>query len=231
MWPWVSTTASSEEGDSGRPAQLRCRSGVAVVPTPVTEAIRTPTWQEIVEVHAITRRIAEQALTYWSLEQYDKGADLVADTSVDATVSGNDNAGNPFTANTTSNHSVDTSASATISVDNITADDIINAVEAATTIAVTGSVGGDASVGDAIDFTVNGTNYSGTVVAGNVFSVDVAGADLAADTSFDVSVSGSDAAGNPFTATTTSTHTTSLGVSASIAVDSITADDILVQIN
>jgi methylmalonyl-CoA mutase cobalamin-binding subunit len=42
-------------------AQLRCRSGVAVVPTPVTEAVRAPTWQEIVEVHAITRRIAEQA--------------------------------------------------------------------------------------------------------------------------------------------------------------------------
>ncbi|MDG2481343.1 MAG: hypothetical protein P8Q36_10830, partial [Alphaproteobacteria bacterium] len=42
-------------------AQLRCQSGVAVVPTPVTEAVRAPTWQEIVEVHAITRRIAEQA--------------------------------------------------------------------------------------------------------------------------------------------------------------------------
>jgi methylmalonyl-CoA mutase cobalamin-binding subunit len=42
-------------------AQLRSRSGVAVVPTPVTEAVRAPTWQEIVEVHAITRRIAEQA--------------------------------------------------------------------------------------------------------------------------------------------------------------------------
>jgi len=35
--------------------------GAAVVPTPVTEAIRAPTWQEIVDTHAITRRIAEQA--------------------------------------------------------------------------------------------------------------------------------------------------------------------------
>lgn len=42
-------------------AQLRSQSGVAVVPTPVTEAVRTPTWQEIVETHAIARRIAEQA--------------------------------------------------------------------------------------------------------------------------------------------------------------------------
>ena len=42
-------------------AQLRCQRGFAIVPTPVTEAVRTPTWQEIVETHAITRRIAEQA--------------------------------------------------------------------------------------------------------------------------------------------------------------------------
>ena len=42
-------------------AQLRSDSGAAVVPTPVTEAVRTPTWEEIVETHAIARRVAEQA--------------------------------------------------------------------------------------------------------------------------------------------------------------------------
>ena len=42
-------------------AQKRSQSGAAVAPTPVTEALRTPTWQEIVETHAITRRVAEQA--------------------------------------------------------------------------------------------------------------------------------------------------------------------------
>lgn len=42
-------------------AQVRCGSGVPINPTPVTEAVRAPTWQEIVDVHAITRRIAEQA--------------------------------------------------------------------------------------------------------------------------------------------------------------------------
>ena len=66
-------------------------------------------------------------------------------------------------ATTTSTHSVDTSAAATISVDNITADDIINATEAASTVAVTGSVGGDAAQGDTVSFTINGTAYSGTV--------------------------------------------------------------------
>ena len=86
---------------------------------------------------------------------------------------------------TTSTHSVDTSAAATISVDTITADDIINATEAAGTVAVTGSVGGDAAQGDTVSFTINGTAYSGTVDSSSNFSIDVAGSDLAADTSFD----------------------------------------------
>ncbi len=42
-------------------AQLRCGSGVPINPTPVTEAVRAPTWQEIVDAHAVTRRIGEQA--------------------------------------------------------------------------------------------------------------------------------------------------------------------------
>ena len=155
------------------------------------------------------------------------GSDLAADTSFVATVVGTDAANNPFTATTTSTHSVDTSASATISVDDITADDIVNAAEAGGNINVTGSVGGDASVGDAISFTVNGTDYAGTVLAGNVFSISVAGSDLAADTSFVATVVGTDAANNPFTATTTSTHSVDLTASATISVDDITADDIV----
>ena len=118
-------------------------------------------------------------------------------------------------------------ASATISVDNITADDIINAAEAGGSVNVTGTVGGDASVGDAISIDVNGNTYVGTVLAGNVFSIAVPGSDLAADTTLDASVSGSDAAGNPFSASVTSTHTVDLVASATFSVDNITADDII----
>lgn len=39
--------------------QRKYRTGAAVLPIPVTEAIRIPSWQEIVEVHAITRRVAD----------------------------------------------------------------------------------------------------------------------------------------------------------------------------
>ena len=90
----------------------------------------------------------------------------MADTTVSATVVGSDIAGNSFSAATTSTHSVDTVATASISVDPITADDIVNAAEASGSVNVTGTVGGDASVGDSVSFDINGTSYSGTVGAG-----------------------------------------------------------------
>ena len=155
-------------------------------------------------------------------------ADLAADTEFDATVSGDDDAGNPFTATTTSSHGVDTTAAATIDVDAITADDIVNAAEAGGTISVTGTVGGDAAAGDTVEMVINGTTYSTTVNPdGTTWSVNVAGSDLAADTEFDATVSGDDDAGNPFTATTTSTHGVDTTAAATIDVDAITADDIV----
>ena len=68
------------------------------------------------------------------------------------------------------------------------------------TVAVTGSVGGDAAQGDTVSFTINGTAYSGTVDSSGAFSINVAGSDLAADTSFDATVTGTDNAGNSFSA-------------------------------
>ncbi|MCP4335294.1 MAG: Ig-like domain-containing protein, partial [Gammaproteobacteria bacterium] len=155
------------------------------------------------------------------------GADLAADNSFTASVAGTDAAGTAYSATTTSTHGVDTSASATISVDPITADDVVNAAESAASINVTGSVGGDVSPGDTVGFIINGTAYSGTVGAGNTFSISVPGADLAADTSFDATVTGTDTVGNPFSATTTSSHTVDTTTNATISVDPITADDVV----
>ena len=78
-----------------------------------------------------------------------------------------------------------------------------------------------------VKFAVNGNPYFGTVDGGNNFSIAVSGADLAADTSFGVSVSGVTAAGAPYTANTTSTHLVDLVASATITVDNITDDDVL----
>jgi len=171
---------------------------------------------------------------YWGLVSADNsfsilvsGTDLERDTRFDVTVEGTDSAGHPFSATTTSTHDVDTVAAATITVDNVTADDIVNAAEAAGDIAITGKAGGDAAAGDAVGFSVNGTAYSGVIAADNRFSIPVAGFDLQNDSSFVVTVEGADDAGNPFTASATSTHSIDLVATANISVDSIAYDDIL----
>jgi len=98
---------------------------------------------------------------------------------------------------------VDTVApTASITLDAITSDNVINADEAAAAaVAVTGHVGDDVQVGDPVTLTVNGVDYGGSVQAGLTFSVDVAGSDLAADTNVHASVTTTDAAGNSTTAT------------------------------
>ena len=91
----------------------------------------------------------------------------------------------------------------TITLDaNITADDVINAAEAGSVIAVTGSVTGDIQDGDTVSLTVNGTVYTGAV-SGGAFSIDVAGSDLASDSDATIvaSVTTTDSAGNSTTVT------------------------------
>ena len=108
---------------------------------------------------------------------------------------------------------------------------MINAAEAGGNIAVTGSVGGDAAVGDTVTLTVNGVNYTGTVAAGNTFSINVPGAALVADADFTIqaSVSSTDAAGNVGTGTDTEGYTVDVTAPApTITLTSnITADDVI----
>ncbi|TCW10710.1 Ig-like domain-containing protein [Vibrio crassostreae] len=105
----------------------------------------------------------------------------------------------------------DTEAAATITIDDdIAGDDIVNAAEAADDVTITGTVGGDAKEGDTVTLTVNGnsTDYTGTVKADGTYSINVPGSELVADADSTIvaSVSGTDEAGNPFTATTDNKH-------------------------
>src|SRR5258705_1870012 len=112
----------------------------------------------------------------------------------------------------------------------ITAADVINAAEAGGTIAITGTVGGEANVGDTVTLTVNGNTYAGAVAAGNTFSINVAGADLAADADFtiDAAVSSTDAAGNVGTAGDTETYTVDVTSTPTITLGAnITPDDVI----
>ncbi|EOC5345089.1 Ig-like domain-containing protein, partial [Vibrio vulnificus] len=134
-------------------------------------------------------------------------ADL-ADGTYDLSVKVTDKAGNSDTSDALK-VTIDTVASASITVDAIAGDDIVNATEAAGTVAITGAVGGDAKPGDTVTLTLkaegqDATTYTGTVKADGTYSINVPGSALAsdADSTIVASVSGTDEAGNAFTATT-----------------------------
>jgi methylmalonyl-CoA mutase cobalamin-binding subunit len=61
--------------------ELRTRGGAATLPIPVTEALRIPSWQEIVQVHAISRRLAESAASVFGAVDW-APVEALADTLV-----------------------------------------------------------------------------------------------------------------------------------------------------
>ncbi|MBN2605871.1 MAG: Ig-like domain-containing protein, partial [Thiotrichales bacterium] len=110
----------------------------------------------------------------------------------------------------TDSATVDTTATAgTVTINDVTSDNIINATESGQTIAVTGTAtGGDISIGDTVTMTINGTDYTTTVGSDGSWSVNVAGSDLAADSDkgFTASVASTDVSGNPVTSTADHTY-------------------------
>ena len=163
------------------------------------------------------------------------GSDLAADpdTTIDASFVATDAAGNTAAPVTDSEgYSVDTTATATITLDaNITPDDIINAVEAGGTVAVTGNVTGDFQAGDIVTLSINGVDTTGAVLADGSFSINVNGSDLAADpdTTIDASFIATDAAGNTAAPVTDSEgYSVDTTATATITLDAnITPDDII----
>ncbi|MEZ8194799.1 Ig-like domain-containing protein, partial [Vibrio cortegadensis] len=151
---------------------------------------------------ALEGTLTEEQDGTWS---FTSSADL-ADGTYDLSVKVTDDAGNSATS-TELEVIIDTEAAATITIDDdIAGDDMVNAAEAAGDVTITGTVGGDAKPGDTVTLTVNGnsTDYTGTVKADGTYSINVPGSELVADADSTIvaSVSGTDEAGNPFTATT-----------------------------
>ncbi|BCN24229.1 hypothetical protein VYA_14210 [Vibrio alfacsensis] len=129
-----------------------------------------------------------------------------ADGEYDLTVQVTDTAGNSATSDALT-VTIDTEAAATITIDDITDDNIINAAESNGQVTITGSVGGDAKAGDTVTLTVNGQDYTGLVQNDGSYSIEVDGSDLVsdADRTIVASVTGTDEAGNEFIATTDTT--------------------------
>ena len=162
------------------------------------------------------------------------GTGLLADSdlTVDANVTTTDAAGNTTTATDTQVYTVDSVApAASITLDNITADNVVNISEGANaSVPITGTVSGDVKVGDTVTVTVNAVDYSGLVQADLTFSIAVPGAGLLADSDLtvDARVTTTDAAGNSTTATDTQVYTVdTVAPAASITLDNITADNVV----
>ncbi|WP_133698629.1 Ig-like domain-containing protein, partial [Chromohalobacter marismortui] len=153
------------------------------------------------------------------------GEVLAAHDTVSAEVTGADEAGNAFSADTTRDYSVDTDASATISIDPVTDDNTVNDTEAGQTIAITGSVTGDAAAGDTVTLTIGDQSYEGTVGDDLTYSIDVAGEVLAANDTMAANVTGTDEAGNAFSADTAREYAVDTTAQAGITIDPVTDDN------
>src|SRR5690606_27960461 len=155
------------------------------------------------------------------------GSVLAAGASIAASVTTTDAAGNTTTADTSRDYSVDTEVSASITIDTIAGDDIVNAAESGADVTVTGTVGGDVQEGDTVTITVGENSYEAQVGANGTWSVAIAGSVLAAGASIAASVTTTDAAGNTTTADTSRDYAVDTEVSATISIDTIAGDDII----
>jgi len=112
-----------------------------------------------------------------------------------------------------------------ISLDPITADNVLNQAELSGNLPITGSVGSEISVGDSITLTLGTHTYTGTVDAQHRFSIDVPANQLSSHTNISASVTITDTAGN--SATATDNHHYSTDTNAAIRVNPITSDNII----
>src|SRR5690606_24799914 len=96
--------------------------------------------------------------------------------SLSVSVTTTDAAGNSTTTTVTHGYDVDTTApELTVSVEDITADNVINAAESGASIEVAGSVGGEFNEGDTVTLTVGDAEYTGTVGADGQWTILVPG--------------------------------------------------------
>jgi VCBS repeat-containing protein len=117
---------------------------------------------------------------------------------------------------------------ASLTIDPVTADNIVNAGEATGNITITGTVGGDVRVGDTVTLNVNGVAYTGLVLAGNTFAISVPGSAVLADADrrIDGSVTTTDAANNSVTASAQrpySVNTAPIAVNDTLSIGEDTA--------
>jgi len=149
------------------------------------------------------------------------GADLQAQHAFQVNVTSTD--GSAHGSSTISHSvSVDTQIDASITVDSVTSDDIINASEAGQNIDISGTVAGDVKDGDTVTLHVNGHDFTGQVSAGK-YTIAIAGSELVADHNISASVTATDSAHNVKTAT--EVHAYSVDTTIHAADDKFNIDE------
>ncbi len=142
--------------------------------------------------------------------------------TVTIAASGNTTAGNPVSV--THPVTVDLTAVA-VSINAITADEVINAAEKGAALTLSGSTSG-VEAGQTVTVTFGGKTYSATVAANGSWSTTVPAADMAALRDGDASAQASVSNVNGNSATTT--HAYSVDASApTVTINTIAGDDIL----
>ncbi|PSV66211.1 Ig-like domain-containing protein [Photobacterium angustum] len=164
------------------------------------------------------------------------GSALVENKGYDvtATVTTSDDAGHHASAQTDKPYDVDTSINATITIDTIAHDDVVDATESHQKQTITGTVGGDVKVGDTVHVTLDGQSLGTTQVVqgahGLVWSLDGVDGNRLLTAPLDkveASVTTEDKAGN--IATAHAVHDYSVKVEAAITINPITGDNVITQ--
>ncbi|MCU4550990.1 Ig-like domain-containing protein, partial [Acinetobacter pittii] len=169
----------------------------------------------------------------WTVSVPGSGLTADADKTIDATVMFTDAAGNSSTVKDTQTYTIDTAAPNTdevdFSVDSVTADNVVNASEAAGDVTITGvlkNIPSDAT-NTVVTVVVNGVTYTATVDgAAGTWTVNVPGSGLEADAdkTIDATVTFTDAAGNSSTVSDTQTYTLDTSV-PTVALEDVSTND------
>ncbi|WP_336284842.1 retention module-containing protein [Citrobacter arsenatis] len=157
-------------------------------------------------------------------------ADLLHDHNITAHVIAHDDSGNHGRIDTSKTITIDRTAAGTITVDNLTTDNVLNANELLDpTFKITGHVGGDASLGNPVKLTIGGHVYTGVVEVSatgeRIYQIEVDTDVLRANKTFDVELKGHDLPLNPFTANASHTYSVDEKADATLIVDKVTGDN------
>ncbi|WP_064555249.1 Ig-like domain-containing protein, partial [Buttiauxella noackiae] len=183
----------------------------------------------MVNGHAITTQVFTDANGVMRFSKDVSINDLRQDPHVTVSVSGHDDHGNTQTKTADTTVTIDTDIDASVSIDSVTPDNIINLNESHNpTTTIKGHVGGDVHPGDIVTLHVNGVDYPNVTVDQNLhYSVDVLTSDLLKGDTITASVHGYDDAGNTLDRTATQHYSTDFTAEASITVNTVSGDNIL----